>query len=183
MDTARYVAQLTAAAKQLDSRAADLQAELEQVDAGRKALREIIARHGAGQPTAAECPVSDEEIRQIGNRRLSLRRIAELSPDQTVHLRTAARWIHNADPQGAKRDSVRATLLRYVKQSSDWEDAGDGRFRLVGDSEINRPTPPAGRPESEPASPDAGVGPVSGADPDQTLPSVNTDGGSPTGQE
>lgn len=183
MDTAQYVAQLKATANQLDSRAAELRAELEQVDAGRKALREIIARHGAEAPATTECPVPDEEIRKIGNRRLSLRRIAELSPGRTVHLRTAARWIHIADPKGAKRDSVRATLLRYVKGSPDWEDAGEGRFRLIGDSEVNKSAAPAGNPDAVTADPDAGAAPVSVADSDQTFPAVDTDAGSPTAQE
>ncbi len=54
----------------------------------------------------------------------------------TFHLRTAAAKIYESAPERRKRDSVRAILHRYVRNSDDWEDAGDGDWRVIGEAAL-----------------------------------------------
>lgn len=79
-----------------------------------------------------------EEISKCRNQREGVRRAAELQGG-TVRVRDVARLIHGSALSKGSLSSVRSALLRYVKESDEWEDVGSGYFRLVGLGRVDGP--------------------------------------------
>ena len=122
---------LRQAVQHLDERAAALRAELEVVNAARAALLRVADRDDGVVAAVVDDQAIVAEIERCRNQRQALRHLAR-SGGGRVRVRDAAKLIVQSRLTKGKVESVRATLLRYVKESPDWVEEGDGYYRLVG---------------------------------------------------
>ena len=122
---------LLGAMRHLDERAMELRAELAQVERARSSLEQVVSR-GSGSAIKVDDETIIAEIDRCRNQREGLKAIARRQGGR-VRVRDAAKLIERSSLTKAKLQSIRATLLRYVKESDDWIEEGDGFFALVGD--------------------------------------------------
>ena len=128
-NTAVQEAVLVGAIRHLDERATALRQELADVERARSSLQQVVARE-SGFIVATDDQSIIAEIGDCRNQREGLKWIA-LRKGGRVRVRDAARLIERSSLTNAKLTSIRATLLRYVKESPDWTEEGDGYFGLV----------------------------------------------------
>ena len=122
---------LLGAMRHLDELALDLRAELAQVERARSSLEQVVARE-SGSAIKVDDETIISEIERCRNQREGLKAIARRQGGR-VRVRDAAKLIERSSLTKAKLQSIRATLLRHVKESDDWIEEGDGFFALVED--------------------------------------------------
>ena len=122
---------LLGAIKHLDERGAALRTELADVERARAALHQVMARE-AGSVVEEDDESIIAEINNCRNQREALKWIARRQGGR-VRVRDAARLIERSSLTKGQLASIRATLLRYVKEHPDWVSEGGGYFALVSD--------------------------------------------------
>ena len=122
---------LVGAIRHLDERAASLRSKLATIERARAALQQVVV-----SDVVADVASGDEsiiaEIEKSKNQRAALKMIASRQGGR-VRVRDAARLIERSSLTKGQLASIRATLLRYVKEHPDWVSEGDGYFALVSD--------------------------------------------------
>ena len=90
-------------------------------------------RMGRRAASLEDCPISWDEMRELGDRHSIVRAIAERdSQDRRVHIPSAARWLNLAGIVGTIPASLTKTLVRAMrKQPTIWTEEGQGWFRLT----------------------------------------------------
>ena len=133
----------------LDSKDAQDQAELttlqEQIRRRRMARIQVIQLYtnnpqeakspANGHPTddSEDCPLTQAQMRQIGNRRHIIEAISKASPGMRVRPLTAAKWMHDAGIFTTEVQHAAKSLARNMRRHPElWEPQERGWFRLVG---------------------------------------------------
>ena len=79
------------------------------------------------------CPLTQEQMRQLGNRRDIIIAIALASPDKTVKPSLATKWMSDAAIFNTPPDNAAKSLSRYMRRHPEiWEPLQRGWFRFVG---------------------------------------------------
>ena len=79
-----------------------------------------------------DCPISGDEMRELGDRHSIVRAIAERDSQDRVHVPSAARWLNRAGIVATMPASLTKTLVRAMrKQPTIWTEEGQGWFRLT----------------------------------------------------
>ena len=117
------------AIQHLDDKAEYLREQLADVTRARAALHRVATHAEVALVVIDPKPVI-AEIDQCRNQREALKVLAGRQGGR-VRVRDAAKLIVQSSLTRGKLPSVRATLLRYVKESPDWIEEGDGYFTLV----------------------------------------------------
>ena len=86
--------------------------------------------HGAPRSKEALESLTVADIAKCRNQRAALRYMAVVNGGD-VRVRDVARVIHESALSRGTLSSVRSALLRYVKESYEWENLGHGWFRLL----------------------------------------------------
>ena len=90
-----------------------------------------------------QCPLTHEQMRQIGNRREVLIAIAKASPGLRVRPTIAIHWMHAAGIIKTNPDNAGKSLARYMRKHPEiWEPQERGWYRLVGALDLMDTTPP-----------------------------------------
>ena len=120
----------------------DLQQELRSRSETKiKVIREYIPDY-QGPPTQdipkpgqapAGCPLTQEQMRALGNRRRIIIAIALASPDKSVRPSLATQWMSAAGIFNTPPDNAAKSLARYMRRHPEiWEPLDRGWFRFVG---------------------------------------------------
>ena len=119
----------------------ELRSKLTALEKLQEALDEAVSEYDdddddqSERETGTGAVMTAAEIRRYGDPRDAFLEMARRSGG-VIHLRTAAVRIYEADPKLRKRDSIRAILYRHVRNNSDWEYAGDGDWRVIGEAAL-----------------------------------------------
>ena len=89
-------------------------------------------RMGRRAASLEDCPISWDEMKDLSDRHLILRTIAEKNSQGRVHIPSAARWLNQAGIVATIPASLTKTLVRAMrKQPTIWTEEGQGWFRLT----------------------------------------------------
>ena len=124
----------------IDKKLADLESARQELLAGRTAILKLF-QGGDLDPGASQqprpridmtgCPLSVEEMINIGDRHRIIREIAMRNPEERVHVPQAARWLHGSGVVPTIPINMAKALARKMRNDSDWISEGGGWFRLV----------------------------------------------------
>lgn len=107
-------------------------------------MYENMVEYAYGTPVGVRSfeSITVAEIEKCRNQRAGARYAASVNGGK-VRVRDLARLIHSSSLSRGSLSSVRSALLRYVKESDEWESLGDGWFRLLSDDGLEGSEPPA----------------------------------------
>ena len=129
--------------RQIDESESKIRAEKEKVQSLMDTKCQVLKQyaHGNVQRTGRmsrraasleDCPISWDEMKELSDRHLILRTIAEKDSQGRVHVPSAARWLNHAGIVATIPASLTKTLVRAMrKQPTIWTDDGQGWFRLT----------------------------------------------------
>ena len=140
MNAPEYGQELHGVAERNRVQVKELRSKLTALEKLQEALDEAVSEYDddddqSESETGTGAVMTAAEIRRYGDPRDAFLEMA-LRSGGVIHLRTAAVRIYEADPKLRKRDSVRAILYRHVRNNSDWEDAGNGDWRVIGEATL-----------------------------------------------
>lgn len=140
MNTSDYGQELHGMAERNRVQVQELRDKLMTLEKLQEALDEAASEYSeddeqSESETGTQAVMTHDELRQYEDPRDAFLEMT-LRNGGTSHLRTAAARIYESAPDRRKRDSVRAILSRYVRNSDDWEDAGDGKWRVIGEAAL-----------------------------------------------
>lgn len=140
MSTSEYGQELHGMAERNRVEVQELRAKLTTLEKLQEALDEAASEYGdeddrSENETGSGPVMTHAELRQYEDPRDAFLEMT-LRNGGRFHLRTAAAQIYESAPERRKRDSVRAILHRYVRNSDDWEDAGDGEWQVIGEAAL-----------------------------------------------
>ena len=140
MNAPEYGQELHGMAERNRGQIQELRSKLTALENLQVALDEAVSKYvdDAGRSeseTGTGAVMTHAELRRYEDPRDAFLEMA-LRNGGVFHLRTAAAKIYEASPERRKRDSVRVILNRHVRNNVDWEDAGDGDWRVIGEAAL-----------------------------------------------
>ena len=140
MNAPEYGQELHGVAERNRVQVKELRSKLTALEKLQEALDEAVSEYDddddqSESETGTGAVMTAAEIRRYGDPRDAFLEMA-LRSGRGHPSTTAAVRIYEADPKRRKRDSVRVILNRHVRNNVDWEDAGDGDWRVIGEAAL-----------------------------------------------
>ena len=83
-----------------------------------------------------ECPLTEEELKAMGDKYDALYAIARAMPERVIHVRTTCGWIINAGLMPDHMDNARVAITSHLNHRPEiWEKIGRGTYRLIATEE------------------------------------------------